>query len=204
MSYEYARIPFKKGVNVVCGPNGSGKSSILLGISVALGQSSTERSKKLSDLIRFGKDEARVTLVLDNSLRNGRRPVPRIKKDQIFLTRNLRRDGKYWFELENSAANKIEVNRLLSKFEVYPENMLIIMHQNMVEQFSVLSTHEKLRMVEAAVGFEAYRENVLKAQKKLSRILSQEDSVGKLLDSAEQTLMYWREQYDRPGSPLLA
>jgi len=31
MSYEYARIPFKPGVNVICGPNGAGKSSILLG-----------------------------------------------------------------------------------------------------------------------------------------------------------------------------
>lgn len=197
MSYEYARIPFRKGVNVVCGPNGSGKSSILLGISVALGQSSTERSKRLSDLIRYGKDEARVTIVLDNSQRNGKRPVGRIKKDQIFLTRNLRRDGKYWFELENTAANKLEVNRLLAKFEVDPENMLIIMHQNMVNQFSVLSPQEKLKMVEAAVGFESYRENVLKAQKKLSKILSQGDSVSKLLESAQQTLTYWREQYDR-------
>jgi len=197
MSYEYARIPFKKGVNVVCGPNGAGKSSILIGISVALAQSSTERSKRLSDLIRYGKDEARVTLVLDNSPRDGRRPVSRIKTDQIFLTRTLRRDGKYWFELQNTAANKVEVNRLLSKFEVDPENMLIIMHQNMVEQFTVLSNQEKLRMVEAAVGFESYRQNVLKAQKKLSRILSQGDSVGKLLESAQQTLSYWRGQYDR-------
>ena len=197
MSYEYARIPFKKGVNVVCGPNGAGKSTILIGISVALGQSSTERSKRLSDLIRRGKDEARVTLVLDNSPRDGRRPVSRIKKDQIFLTRTLRRDGKYWFELQNTAANKVEVNRLLSKFEVDPDNMLIIMHQNMVEQFTVLSKQEKLRMVEAAVGFESYRQNVSKAQKKLSRILSQGDSVGKLLESAQQTLSYWREQYDR-------
>jgi chromosome segregation ATPase len=197
MSYEYARIPFRKGVNVVCGPNGSGKSTILIGISVALGQSSTERSKRLSDLIRRGKDEARVTLVLNNSPRDGRRPVQKIRKDQIFLTRGLRRDGKYWFELENSAANKVEVNRLLAKFEVDPDNMLIIMQQNMVEQFTVLSTQEKLRMVEAAVGFESYRKNVVMAQKKLSRILSQGDSVGKLLESAEQTLSYWREQYDR-------
>jgi chromosome segregation ATPase len=89
------------------------------------------------------------------------------------------------------------VNRLLSKFEVDPDNMLIIMQQNMVEQFTVLSTKEKLRMVEAAVGFESYRKNVVMAQKKLSRILSQGDSVGKLLESAEQTLSYWREQYDR-------
>jgi len=197
MSYEYARIPLKSGVNVVCGPNGSGKSSMLLGISVALGQSYTERSKKLSDLIRWGKDQARVTLVLDNSRKSGRRPVPKINKDYIFLTRVLRRDGKYWFELENMAATKSDVARLLSKFGVDPDNMLVIMHQNMVEQFTVLSAPEKLRMVEAAVGFESYRQNVLEAQRKLSRILSQEESVGKLLESAEQTLTYWREQYDR-------
>jgi len=197
MSYEYARIPFKQGVNIVCGPNGSGKSSILLGISVALGQSYTERSKKLSDLIRWGKDQARVTLILDNSRKDGRRPIQKIDKDQIFLTRVLRRDGKYWFELDNKAATREDVKRLLAKLGVDPDNMLIIMHQNMVEQFTVLSPQEKLRMIEAAVGFESYRRNVLDAQRKLTRVLSEEESVGKLLESAEQTLTYWREQYDR-------
>jgi chromosome segregation protein len=197
MSYEYARVPFKHGVNVICGPNGSGKSSILLAVSVALGQSYTERSKKLSSLIRWGKDQARVTLILDNARRGKSRPVPKFGKDQIFLTRVLRRDGQYWFELENRAATRADVQRLLSKLGVDPDNMLIIMHQNMVEQFTVLSQQEKLRMVEAAVGLEPYRENVVEAQKKLTRILSQEDSVSKLLESAEQTLNYWREQYDK-------
>jgi chromosome segregation protein len=197
MSYEYARVPFGPGINVVCGPNGSGKSSILLAISVALGQSYTERSRKLSDLIRWGKDQARVTIVLDNSKRGKRRPVQRINKDQIFLTRGLRRDGKYWFELENRAAIKAKVERLLSKLGVDPDNMLIIMHQNMVEQFTVLSPQEKLIMVEAAVGLESYRQNVLQAQRKLTRISSQENSIAKLLESAAQTLNYWREQYDR-------
>jgi chromosome segregation ATPase len=197
MSYEYARVPFRPGVNVICGPNGSGKSSLLLAISVGLGQSYTERSRKLSDLIRWGKDQARVTLVLDNSKRGGKRPVSKYSKDQLFLTRVLRRDGKYWFELENRAATKQDVERLLGRFGVDPDNMLIIMHQNMVEQFTVLSNVEKLRMVEAAVGLEPFRENVLQAQRKLTRILSQEESVGKLLESAEQTLSYWREQYEK-------
>jgi len=197
MSYEYARVPFKSGVNVVCGPNGSGKSALLLAISVALGQSYTERSRKLSDLIRWGKDQARVTVILDNSRRGKNRLVSKYDKDQIFLTRVLRRDGKYWFELENRAAAKTDVDRLLSRFGVDPDNILIIMHQSMVEQFTVLSSQEKLRMVEAAVGLEAYRENVLQAQRKLTRTLSQEESMGKLLESAEQTLNYWREQYDR-------
>jgi chromosome segregation ATPase len=197
MSYEYARVPFRAGVNVVCGPNGSGKSSLLLAISVALGQSYTERSRKLSDLIRWNKEQARVTLILDNSRMGKNRPVPKYNKDQIFLTRVLRRDGNYWFELENRAVTKNDVERLLGKLGVDPDNILIIMHQNMVEQFTVLSTQEKLRIVEAAVGLEPYRENVLQAQRKLTHILSQEDSMDKLLESAEQTLNYWREQYDR-------
>ena len=197
MSYEYARTPLKSGVNVICGPNGAGKSSILLGVSIALGQSYTERSRKLSNLIRWGKDQARVTIVLDNSPRKSKRPVKKFDKDQIFLTRVLRRDGKYWFELDNRAATKREVERMLAKFNVAPDNLLIIMHQNMTEQFTVLSPQEKLRTVEAAVGLEPYRRNVLQARKKLSHILSEEESVSKLLESAEQTLGYWREQYDR-------
>ena len=197
MSYEYARVPFKPGVNVIGGPNGAGKSSLLLAISVALGQSYTERSKKLSNLIRWGKEQARVTLILDNNKTGGKRPVPRYNKDQIFLTRVIRRDGKYWFELENRAATKQDVERLLGRLGVDPDNMLIIMHQNMVEQFTILSNVDKLRMVEAAVGLEPFRENVLQAQRKLTRTLSQEDSVGKLLESAGQTLSYWREQYEK-------
>jgi chromosome segregation protein len=197
MSYEYARIPFKQGVNVICGPNGAGKSSILLAISVVLGQSYTERAKKLSDLIRWGKDQARITIVLDNSLHRNRRPVPKFNKDQIFLTRILRRDGQYWFELNGKAVTKAEVERLLTKLGVDTDNMLIIMHQNMVEQFSALSPQEKLRIIEEAVGLESYRKNVVEAQKKLSRILSQEESVNQLLENAEQTLNYWREQHER-------
>jgi chromosome segregation ATPase len=197
MSYEYARVPFKQGVNIIGGPNGAGKSSLLLAISVGLGQTYTERSRKLSDLIRWGQDQARVTLILDNSKQGNKRPVSKYNKDQLFLTRVLRRDGKYFFELENRVASKQDIERLLGKFGVDPNNMLIIMHQNMVEQFSVLSNMEKLRMVEAAVGLEPFRENVIQAKTKLMRILSQEESVGKLLEQAEQTLHYWHEQYEK-------
>jgi structural maintenance of chromosomes protein 5 len=197
MSYEYARVPFKQGVNVIGGPNGAGKSSLLLAISVGLGQTYTERSRKLSDLIRWGKDQARVTLILDNTKQGNRRPEPKYNKDQLFLTRILRKDGKYWFELENRAASKQDIERLLGKFGVDPDNMLIIMHQNMVEQFSVLSNVDKLRMVEDAVGLEPFRNNVVQAKTKLTRILTQEESVGKLLEQAQQTLNYWREQYEK-------
>ena len=197
MSYRYARIPLKPGVNVICGPNGAGKSSILIGISVALGQSYTERSKKLSDLVRWGEESARITLILDNTKRNGRRPIPRIAKDYIKLTRVIRKDGRYWFEIEDRAATKAEVQRLLAKFGVNPENMLIIMHQGMIESFSALNPQERLQMLEEAVGLQEYRRRVLRAQSRLSKVLSQEESVKRLLEEAKQTLEYWREQYEK-------
>ena len=197
MSHKYSRIPLGPGVNVICGPNGAGKSSILLGISLALGQSHTERSKRLRDLIRWGEDFARITLILDNSPRNGRRPLPRVKRDYIVLTRVLRADGRYWFEIDGAAAPRDAVRRLLAKLGVSPENMLIIMHQGMVERFAALDPKERLILMEEAAGLREFRARVLSARKKLAKALSEEKVVKELLENARQTLEYWREQYER-------
>ena len=197
MSYEYARVPLGDGVNIVCGPNGSGKSSFLLGICVALGDTYTERSKKLSDLIRFGEDRARVSLLLDNSANEGRRPIPRFDSDVIRLTRNLRKDGKYWFEINHKGAQKYEVMNILNDLGFDPSNMLIVMHQNMSTHFAALPPHEKLKILESAVGFESYRADVVEAKTKLGGILSEESSLINLLDRARETLSYWREQNER-------
>lgn len=198
MSYEYVRLPLKKGVNVVVGPNGSGKSSLLLGICVALGETYTERSKRLSDLIRWGKDFARISLFLDNSAnQNGMRPAPQYDMDEIRLTRNLRKDGKYWFELNQRTVQKYEVTAILRRLGFDPENMLIIMHQNMPELFANISSQEKLKTLETAVGYQSFREDVVESKRKLSGILSEEESLNQLLDRARETLNHWREQYER-------
>ena len=197
MSHKYSRIQLGPGVNVICGPNGAGKSSILVGISLALGQSHTERSRRLRDLVRWGEEFARITLVLDNSPRDGRRPIPRIKRDYVVLTRVLRADGRYWFEIDGVAATKEQVTRLLGKLGIDPDNMLIIMHQGMVERFVALDPRERLLLMEEAAGLREFRLNVIKARRKLEKALSEEKAVRELLDSARQTLEYWREQYER-------
>ena len=198
MSYEYARIPLKQGVNVVCGPNGSGKSSLLLGICVALGDTYTERSKRLSDLIRWDAESARVTLILDNGVQeNGYRPVPQYNMDEITLTRTLRRDGKYGFRLNQRNVSKAEVVDLLKSFGFDPDNMLIIMHQAMPTRFANISPQERLKTLEEAVGFESFRRDVVEAKSKLSGILSEEESLNQLLNQARETLAYWREQNER-------
>ncbi len=197
MSYKYARIPLEAGLNIICGPNGSGKSSILLALSVALGQIYTERSRKLSGLIRWGEDLARITLLFNNTPIKGKRPVAGCSSDTFMLSRYLRKDGTYWYEADYREISKNEVIKILSNLGINPDNMLIIMHQNMVEEFSVIPPNKKLEMLEEAVGFQAYRQRILEAQERLNQVLNEESSVLKLLSNAEQTLQYWEEQYEK-------
>ncbi|MGA2572771.1 MAG: AAA family ATPase [Candidatus Methanomethylicaceae archaeon] len=197
MSYEYARVNLRRGLNLISGPNGAGKSSILLAISVATGQSYTERSRKLADLIRRGKETARVTLVLNNKVEDGKRPAPLINSDLLSVSRYLKKDGTYWFEINGREVSKFDVNRLFKSVGMNPDNMLIIMHQNMIEEFAITSPEEKLKMVEEAVGFSQYRKAIYEAEDKLNRILGEEEATSQLLASAEQTLAYWKELNDK-------
>lgn len=197
MSYEYARIPLRRGLNIICGPNGSGKSSILLAIAVALGQIYTERSRKLSDLIRRGKNTARVSLLFDNKPKNGKRPIPFARTDTFMLSRYLKSDGSYWYEADYREISKNEVTRLFHQFGINPDNLLIIMHQGMIETFSVTSPQDKLQMVEEAVGFKEYRERILGAQQTLTGLISEESALQQIIENASQTLDHWKAVYDR-------
>ncbi len=197
MSYEYARIPLNQGLNLIVGPNGAGKSSILLAISVAFGQAYTERSRKLSDLIRRGKDIARVSLIFDNRVREGKRPIPYSKADTFMLSRYLRKDGSYWYEADYKEIDKSEVVRLLREFGINPDNLLIIMHQGMIEELGAISQEQRLVMVEEAVGFREYRERILAAEADLNSMVSEEGSLVQLIDNANQTIEYWKQIYDR-------
>jgi chromosome segregation ATPase len=197
MSYEYARIPLKPGLNLISGPNGSGKSSILLSISVALGMIYTERGKRLRDLIRRGNEIARITLVFDNAEKNGRRPIRFSDADTFMLSRYLRNDGHYWWEADYRQISYEEVTRLFKGFGIDPNNMLIIMHQNTMEQFSLTSPQEKLKLLEEAVGFSRYREKVVEARNRLESIISEDESVSELLGRAEESLGYWKEMHEK-------
>ncbi|MEM3523591.1 MAG: AAA family ATPase, partial [Thermoproteota archaeon] len=198
MSYKYSIIPIHPKLNLILGPNGSGKSSILLGVSVGLGQSRSGRAEKLSDLIRNGEDIARVTLVFDNSPgQDGKRPVPFIRSDELVITRYLRRDGEYWSQINYNPATKMEIDEILSLFGIDPSNMLIIMHQYMIEEFAMLDPSEKLKLVEGAVGLSGLRDNIKASQERLSRIVSEEKSVEALLNEARETLGMWRAEYEK-------
>jgi len=197
MSHEYSRIPLKPGLNLVVGPNGAGKSSILLGLAVALGQTYTERSRRLGDLVRRGKDLGRISVVFDNSLHDGKRPIASINSDTIVLSRYLSKDGNYWHEVNSRNMTKGEVMHLLGRLSINPDNMLIVMHQSMIDVFGAIESKERLKAVEEAVGLMEYREMIIEAREKLSHTLSEEESIRSLLEKAQETLRYWEGEYQR-------
>jgi len=195
MSYENAYVPLEPGLNLICGPNGAGKSSILLAISVILGQAYTERSKRLSDLIKWGNEEARITLILDNT--GTKKPFPHFHSDQVTLTRVLKRSGTYYYLLQNKPAPKSAVTEVFRSLGLNPDNILVIMHQFMVGRFAAVSPQDKLKMLEEAVGFQSYREEVQDARKRLESVVSEEQSLAQVLESTKETHDYWKREYEK-------
>ena len=197
MSHEYSRISFSRGLNIIVGPNGSGKSSILLAISVALGQSYTERGQRLSDLIRRGADAARVSVTFDNRPVNGVRPIPSVNSDNITITRFMKKSGDYWHYINNRFKPKAEVEHFLARMGINPDNLLIVMHQNMIEQFVGRDSREKLSMIEEAVGARGLREKILEAETKLSSLSAEEAVLRKTLEEARSAVEFWRSEYQK-------
>ncbi|NHV06955.1 MAG: AAA family ATPase [Thaumarchaeota archaeon] len=197
MAYKYARIQLNPGLNLILGPNGAGKSSLLLALSVALGQAHTERSRKLSDLIRWGEEIARVTLVFDNRPVNGKRPNQRIRSDELIITRYIRKDGEYWHQINFKPVTKMEVQEILNSFGIDPDNILIIMQQYMIEQIARMSPQEKLQSIERALGLISFREKINDAKNKLQSTAGEEKVVTTLLSEAERTLNKWKEEVDK-------
>jgi chromosome segregation ATPase len=197
MSYKNTSIPLRSGLNLIIGPNGAGKSSILLAISVVLGQAYTERAKKLSELIRWNEQEARISLLLDNEAPKGGRPFPQARSDKVLLTRVLKRSGDYHYLLNNKPVSKTNLVDGLSKIGLNPDNMLVIMHQLMVGRFGSVSPVDKLLLLEDAVGFGAYRREVLDASSRLQKLTTERETMSSVLEGTKETYLHWQREYEK-------
>ena len=197
MSYKNTSIPLRAGLNLIIGPNGAGKSSILLAISVVLGQAYTERAKKLSELIRWNEQEARISLLLDNEVPKGARPFPQARSDKVLLTRVLKRSGDYHYLLNNKPISKINLVEGLSRIGLNPDNMLVIMHQLMVGRFGSVSPIDKLLLLEDAVGFAAYRREVLEASSRLQKLTTERETMSSVLEGTKETYLHWQREYEK-------
>src|SRR5437867_4114609 len=197
MSYRNASVPLEPGLNLIIGPNGAGKSSILLAISVVLGQAYTERARKLSELIRWGEPEARISVRLDNKTTKGPRTLPQARTDEVLLTRVLKRSGDYLFLLNNKPITKTDMAEGLARMGLNPDNMLVIMHQLMVGRFGSVTPVEKLLMLEDAIGFGDYRKEVVDASSRLQKLTTEREAMSSILEGTKETYQHWHREYEK-------
>ncbi len=197
MSYRNASVPLEPGLNLIIGPNGAGKSSILLAISVVLGQAYTERARKLSELIRWGEPEARISVRLDNKTAKGARPFPQARTDEVLLTRVLKRSGDYLYLLNNKPITKTDMAEGLARMGLNPDNMLVIMHQLMVGRFGSVTPVEKLLMLEDAIGFGDYRKEVVDASSRLQKLTTEREAMSSILEGTKETYQHWQREYEK-------
>jgi chromosome segregation ATPase len=67
----------------------------------------------------------------------------------------------------------------------------------MVGRFAAVSAQDKLKMLEEAVGFQSYREEVADAKQRLDSVVSEEQSLAQVLESTKETHDFWKREYDR-------
>ena len=197
MSYRNASVPLEPGLNLIIGPNGAGKSSILLAISVVLGQAYTERAKRLSELIRWGEQEARVSVRLDNVGRKGSKPFPQARAEQVLITRVLKRSGDHHYLLNKKPVSRTDLVEGLSRVGLNPDNMLVIMHQLMVGRFGSVNPVDKLLMLEDAIGFGAYRREVLDASNRLQKLTTEREAMSSVLEGTKETYQHWQREFEK-------
>ncbi len=109
----------------------------------------------------------------------------------------MRRGGDYGYLLLGKPVSKERIVEIFSRIGLNPNNMLIIMHQLMVGRFALISPREKLLMLEEAVGFQSYRADIMDANARLKKSLSEEESLAAVLESTQETYQYWKKEYEK-------
>lgn len=145
MCHESFEITLGPQINFIVGRNGSGKSAILTGISVGLGAraADTSRGSSIKDLIKDGKETARVTITFKNEGDDAYRPEDFGKK--IIIERTIRRGGtnSYFIKSENMktiSTKKIILDEIMHKFNITVDNPLAFLSQDKAREFLTSSS----------------------------------------------------------------
>jgi chromosome segregation protein len=75
--------------------------------------------------------------------------------------------------------------------------MLVIMHQLMVGRFGSVSAIDKLLLLEDAVGFGAYRREVLDASSRLQKLTTERETMSSVLEGTKETYLHWQREYEK-------
>ena len=145
---------------LIIGPNWSGKTSIFQAIKFALGSNERdERYKKWSNFIRNNQAHAMVELHIQyhTEIIKIRRTV--VKGKSPFFEIQLDKDKEF------KKAHVTEVQKLVSKLEINPDNQFAFVSQGKIDAIKNLKPIELCSFLEEGIGLKGLRDEILQQKK---------------------------------------
>ena len=191
---------FDKGTNGIIGPNGCGKSNIIDGISFVLGAQSAKnlRGGKMQDVIfagsdsRKAKDEAEVTLILDNS----EGIFKKAKGTQISVTRKVFRSGGSEYFIDGEPARLKDVNDLFMDTGVGSDSYSII-GQGQIGKILSTKLEERRAIFEEAAGIVKLKQQKEQTEKRLREVDGNMLRIEDIIKEVEKQLKPLEKQAEK-------
>jgi len=163
-------LVFDKGFTVITGPNGSGKTNIIDAVLFALGEMSARklRATNFSSLIFNGglnsnprKKKAKVVIQFDNS--DGRLPID---TNTVTVSREIDQEGHSTYRINGRKVSRLYALEILSMAGITPNGHNVIL-QGTLTRLAEISSQERRKIIEDAIGIAQYDHEKAEAQKKL-------------------------------------
>ncbi|KAL6947052.1 hypothetical protein ACO0QE_001910 [Hanseniaspora vineae] len=145
MCHENFYMDLGPGLNFIVGNNGSGKSAILTAISICLGAkaTTTNRGNSLKDLIKTGRNQSKIQVVLNNEGMNAFEPET--YGNEIIIERVIKKDGltQYKIRSENMkevSGKKKTLDKIVDYFSIPVTNPMCFLSQDAARSFLTAST----------------------------------------------------------------
>jgi len=145
---------------LIIGPNWSGKTSIFQAIKFALGSNERDdRYKKWSDFIRNHQAHAMVELHIQH------------RTEIIKIRRTVVKGKSPFFEIlldkdkEFKKAHVTEVQKLVSKLDINPDNQFAFVSQGKIDAIKNLKPIELCSFLEEGIGLKGLRDEILQQKK---------------------------------------
>lgn len=171
MCHSNFQLQLNPRINFISGLNGSGKSAIQTAIVVGFGgrASITDRGSSLKTLIKFGCSSAVISITIANCEQESDviGPFrPEVYGKEITVVRTILDSGNNPCKILNEYGKvvrgyKNELKKLTLHFNIFVDNPLCVMNQNMVKTFhKSANSNDKYNLFYRAISADRYNDKI--------------------------------------------
>ncbi|EEB07460.1 Smc5-6 complex SMC subunit Smc6 [Schizosaccharomyces japonicus yFS275] len=213
MCHDALKLDFGPRINFIIGHNGSGKSAILTGLVVCLGAkaASTNRGANLKTLIKEGRSQARVSIVISNRGPEAFRHD--VYGNFITIERTVRRDSANDLKIRAQdgtvvSTRKEELDDICDHMGLQIDNPMNILTQDTARQFlGNSSPKEKYRLFMKGIQLEQLEKNYTLIEDSISStqnlLLNKKDALHNLSKTEERCRFQWEKTRKAENMHLL-